>query len=133
LFPSNASSQSGLGSGELAFSSAADLARLIQEKRISSFELTQYYIERIERFDAALNAVVVRDFERALDAARLSDDSLARGNRLGSLHGVPMTIKEAVDVSGLPTTWGEPAQRNNLVRDDATVVERLMAAGAHIM
>jgi hypothetical protein len=124
-FPSIASAQSGITSGELAFSSAADLARLIQQKKISSLELTQHYIERIERFDEALNAVVVRDFERALDAARLSDESLARGNRLGSLHGVPMTIKEAFDVSGLPTTWGVPAQRNNIVRDDATAAEQL--------
>jgi amidase len=128
-----ASAQRGLSSGELAFSSAADLARLIQQKQISSFELTQYYIERIQRFDEALNAVVVRDFERALDRARLSDESLARGNRLGSLHGVPMTIKESFDVSGLPTTWGVPAQRNNIVQDDATVVEHLKAAGAHFM
>jgi amidase len=125
--------QSGLNSAELAFSSATDLARLIQQKRISSFELTRYFIERIERFDEALNAVVVRDFERALDAARSSDESLARGNRLGSLHGVPMTIKESFDVAGLPTTWGVPAQRDNIVQVDATVVERLMAAGAHFM
>ena len=76
---------------------------------------------------------MVRDFERALDAARSSDESLARGNRLGSLHGVPMTIKEAFDISGLPTTWGVPAQRNNIVQDDATVVEHLKAAGAHFM
>jgi amidase len=128
-----ASAQSGVSSGDLAFSSATDLARLIQRKRISSYELTRYYIERIERFDEALNAVVVRDFERALDAARLSDESLARGTRLGSLHGVPMTIKESFDISGLATTWGVPAQRNNVVRDDATVVERLKAAGAHFM
>ena len=132
-FPSIAPAQSGLTSGELAFSSATDLARLIQQKKISSLELTQYYIERIEQFDEALNAVIVRDFERALDAARLSDESLARGNRLGSLHGVPMTIKEAFDVSGLPTTWGVPEQRNNIVLYDATVVERLKAAGAHFM
>jgi amidase len=133
LFSSTASAQSALASGNLAFASATDLARLIQQKRISSLELTQYYIERIERFDAALNAVVVRDFERALDAARAADESLARGNRSNPLHGVPMTIKESFDVSGLPTTWGVPAQRNNIVRDDATVVERLKAAGAHFM
>ncbi len=113
-FPSITSAQNGLESGELAFSSATDLAQLIQRKQISSFELTQYYIERIERFDKALNAVVVRDFERALEAAKLSDESLARGYRLGSLHGVPMTIKETFDVSGLPTTWGVPEQRDNL-------------------
>jgi amidase len=128
-----ASVQSGFGSGELAFSSAAHLARLIREKRISSLELTRYYIERIERFDAALNAVVVRDFERALHAARRSDEVLARGNPLGALHGVPMTIKEAFDVAGLPTTWGTPAQRSNIARDDAAAVERLKAAGAHLM
>jgi amidase len=131
--PSITSAQQNLASGELAFSSAADLARLIQRKEISSLELTRYYLERIERFDGALNAVVARDFERALDAAKVSDESLARGTRLGLLHGVPMTIKEAFDVSGLPTTWGEAAQRNNLARNDATVVERLKAAGAHFM
>jgi amidase len=131
--PSIASAQKRLASSELAFSSATDLARLIQRKEISSLELTRYYIERIERFDGALNAVVARDFERALETAKLSDASLARGRRLGSLHGVPMTIKEAFDVSRLPTTWGEPAQRNNVARNDATVVERLKAAGAHFM
>lgn len=127
------SAQNGLASGEPAFLSATDLALLIQKKQISSFELTQYYIGRIEQFDRTLNAVVVRDFERALQAAKLSDASLARGQRLGSLHGIPMTIKETFDVSGLPTTWGVPEQRDNLAPNDATVVEHLKAAGAHLM
>lgn len=127
------SAQNGLASGELAFLSATDLAQLIQRKQVSSFELTQYYIKRIEQFDKVLNAVVVRDFERALEAAKLSDASLARGHRLGSLHGVPMTIKETFDVSGLPTTWGVPEQRDHFPLNDATVVEHLKAAGAHFM
>ncbi|HBK46312.1 MAG TPA: amidase [Xanthomonadaceae bacterium] len=131
--PSTASVRNGLASGELAFSSATELAQLIQRKQISSLELTRYYIERIERFDEALNAVVVRDFERALEAAKLADASLARGHRSGPLHGVPMTIKETFDVSGLPTTWGVPEHRDHLARNDATVVERLKAAGAHVM
>src|SRR5688572_24512626 len=76
--PAITSAQKPLASGELAFSSATDLARLIQRKEISSLELTRYYIDRIERFDGALNAVVARDFERALEAAKLSDESLAR-------------------------------------------------------
>lgn len=122
-----------LASGELAFSSARDLAQLIQRKQVSSLELTRYYIERIQRFDKALNAVVVMDFERALEAAKFSDEALARGDLLGSLHGVPMTIKETFDVAGLPTTWGVPEQRGNLARNDATVVEHLKAAGAHFM
>ncbi len=120
-------------SGELAFSSATDLVQLIQQKQISSLELTQYYIQRIEYFDKALNAVVVRDFERALEAAKSADEALARGHRLGSLHGVPMTIKEAFDVCGLPTTWGVPEHRDHLAVNDATVVEQLKAAGAHFM
>lgn len=127
------SAHNGLAMGELAFLSATDLARLIQRKQVSSFELTQHYIERIEQFDKVLNAVVVRDFERALEAAKLSDESFACGHRLGSLHGVPMTIKETFDVSGLPTTWGVPEQRDNLALNDAMVVEHLKAAGAHFM
>ena len=131
--PCISSAQKAAASGDLAFSSATELARLIQRKKVSSLELTQYYIERIERFDGALNAVVARDFERALKAAKLSDASLARGRRLGPLHGVPMTIKEAFDVSGLPTTWGDAALRSNVAQRDATVVELLKAAGAHFM
>lgn len=131
--PPLASAQHSLVSGELAFSSATDLAQLIQRKQVSALELTHYYIRRIEQFDKALNAVVARDFERALEAAKSSDKSLARGHRLGPLHGVPMTIKEAFDVSGLPTTWGVPEQRDNLALSDAVVVERLKAAGANIM
>lgn len=131
--PSHTPAQNGLAIRELAFSSATELAQLIQRKQVSSLELTRHYIERIEQFDKALNAVVVRDFERALEAAKSADESLARGHRLGPLHGVPMTIKEAFDVTGLPTTWGVPEQRGHLVRNDATVVERLKAAGAHFM
>lgn len=127
------SAQNGLASGELAFSAAIDLAQLIQRKRISSLELTRYYIERIEQFDTALNAVVVRNFERALKSARSADAALAGGHRLGPLHGVPMTIKETFDVAGLPTTWGVPEQRDNHARNDAAVVARLKAAGAHVM
>ncbi|MBX9401639.1 amidase [Lysobacter sp. BMK333-48F3] len=128
-----ASARTGFSSQEPAFSSATDLARLIRRKQVSSLELTRYYIERIERLDKALNAVVVRDFERALEAAKSSDQSLARGHRSGPLHGVPMTIKESFDVSGLPTTWGVPEHRDHLARHDATVVERLKAAGAHVL
>nr|WP_255692212.1 amidase [Luteimonas sp. XNQY3] len=117
----------------MAFSSAIDLAQLIQRKHVSSLELTRYYIERIQHFDNALNAVVVRDFDRALEAAKSADAALARGHWLGPLHGVPTTVKETFDVAGLRTTWGVPEQRNNVARNDATIVERLKAAGAHVM
>ena len=95
-----------------AFASATELAAAIQRKEVSSLELTELYIGRIEKYDGALNAVVVRDFDRAREAARSAHAALVRGDSLGPLHGVPMTIKEAYDMEGLPTTWGIPEFRD---------------------
>ena len=117
----------------LAFRSAAALARMVRAKELSSLELTHYFIERIERLDAQVNAVVVRDFERALDAARRADDALARGDVLGPLHGIPMTLKEAYDVAGLATTWGVPSFAKNVAATDSAVATRFRAAGAHFL
>jgi amidase len=123
----------GAAAGALGFKSAVELARMIREKEIGSLELTQYFIRRIERFDGAVNAVVVRDFERALDAARRADEALARGEAVGPLHGLPMTVKEGFNVAGLATTWGVPAYKNHVVAADAEVVRRCKAAGAHVL
>ena len=87
---------------DLAFQSATNLAKGIQKKTFSSLELTELYIDRIEQHDGEINAVVVRIFDRALDDARNADAALARGENLGPLHGVPMTIKEAYNIEGLP-------------------------------
>lgn len=115
------------------FRSAVDLAGMIRRKEISSVELTQYFIDRIERFDGALNAVVVRDFDRALEAAQRADQALAGGKVMGPLHGLPMTIKESFDIEGLPSTWGIPFFSDNIARKDSDVVQRFKAAGAHFM
>jgi len=117
----------------LEFLSACELARKIRDKAIGSRELTDLYIERIERFDGDLNAVVVRDFERARQAADAADEALAQGQALGPLHGVPMTIKEAYDIAGLPTTWGVPDLKDNIAKEDSETVKRFKAAGAHFM
>lgn len=117
----------------LGFDTASELARKIREKEIGSLELTDYFINRIERYDGALNAVVVRDFERARDAARAADAALARGDLAGPLHGLPMTIKEAYDVAGLSTTWGFPHLTDNIAQSDAEVVKRFRGAGAHFL
>ena len=116
-----------------AFKSAIELAQMIRDKEISSVELTQYFIDRIERFGATLNTVVVRDFDRALSAARNADDALMRGELAGPLHGLPMTIKESYDIAGLPTTWGIPQFADNIAETDSAVVSRYRAAGAHFM
>jgi amidase len=120
-------------SDTLGFKPAVELARMIRQKTISSVELTRYFIDRIERFDAAVNAVVVRDFERALAAAGAADEALARREIAGPLHGVPMTVKEAYDVEGLPTTWGFPPLAGTKAARDALLVRRLKTAGAHIL
>jgi amidase len=116
-----------------AFWSAIELARELRAKKLSSRELTEFYLRRIEKYDPAINAVVVRDFERALAAADRADAALARGESLGPLHGIPMTIKEAYDVEGLPTTWGIPAFANHRASSDAAVVQSLRRAGAHFL
>jgi amidase len=117
----------------IGFESAVALARKIRDKEMSSVELTRYFIDRIERFDGAINAIVVRDFERALDAARSADAALARGEPTGPLHGLPMTIKEGYDAAGLATTWGVPSYKDNIASTDSEVVQRFVAAGAHLL
>lgn len=118
---------------ELAFATAVSLAAEIRKKNISSRELTDLYIGRIEAHDGEINAVVVRDFEGARRAADAADAALARGEVLGPLHGLPMTIKEAYDIQGLPTTWGIPAFAKNIAATDAESVRRFKAAGAHFL
>ena len=117
----------------IAFDSAHGLAKKIRGKEISSRELTDLYIGRIERYDDDINAVVVRDFDRGRAAADAADAALARGEALGPLHGVPMTIKEAYDIEGLHTTWGIPAFKSNVASSDAESVARFKAAGAHFI
>ncbi|MEE3327542.1 MAG: amidase [Myxococcota bacterium] len=115
------------------FLSASELSKMLRKREIGSRELTDLYIERIERLDGDINAVVVRDFERAREAADAADRALAEGREGGPLHGLPMTIKEAYDIEGLPTTWGIPAFKDNVATQDAETVRRLKAAGAHFI
>ncbi|MBA3896894.1 MAG: amidase, partial [Sphingomonadaceae bacterium] len=89
-------------------------------------------IARIEALDGPINAVVVRDFDRALAAADAADAHVQSGERL-PLLGLPMTVKESFDVAGLPTTWGFVEHREHIARTDAFVVRRLKAAGAIIL
>jgi amidase len=93
------------------FASATELLAALAAGRVTSGELTDLYIRRIERHDGRLNAVVVRDFERARRQARAADQAVARGEG-GPLGGLPMTIKESFNVTGLPTTCGVPAWRD---------------------
>jgi len=117
---------------DVPFRSARQLAAAIRAKKIGCLELLNLYLARIEKHDGALNAVVVRDVERARTRARAADRALAKRDVWGPLHGLPMTVKESYDVAGLPTTWSVPAYRNNVAKRNAVVVDRLLAAGAVI-
>jgi len=114
------------------YQSAKELLALLRAKRVSAVELTDRAIARIEAYDGKLNAVVVRDFERARASAIEADKALARGEG-GPLLGLPMTIKECADIAGLPTTWGIPGTEKIPVREDAVAVGRLKAAGAVVL
>ena len=99
---------------------------------LSALEACNSAIERIESRDAAINAVVVRDFDRARASARACDDRLRSGERL-PLMGLPMTVKDTLDVAGLPSTWGVERWRDFRPSEDSVVVVRLKAAGAVIL
>ncbi|MBV9200347.1 MAG: amidase, partial [Alphaproteobacteria bacterium] len=99
------------GSGGLEYRSASELIGMLADKQVSAVELVDFSIARIEALDSKINAVVVRDFERARAAAKEADAALARGERR-ALLGLPMTVKEQFAVAGLPTTWGNPKFRD---------------------
>lgn len=117
----------------IEFQSASELARLIKSGAVSSVALTEHYIDRIQRFDGEINAVVVRTFEAARKAAQQADEALAEGRDLGPLHGLPMTIKESYVLEDTPTTWGLEAFRENFATADGLAVARFKQAGAHFL
>ncbi len=117
---------------DIAFLPAHEQALKLRRREVSALELLRHHLARVERLDPQVNAVVVRDFERALERARAADAALARGECWGPLHGVPMTVKESFDLPGLPTTWGFPSMRDNVATKPAVAVQRLLDAGAVI-
>ncbi|MCZ6659475.1 MAG: amidase family protein, partial [Gammaproteobacteria bacterium] len=114
---------------ELAFASATDLAAKIRNKEIGCEELLRYYLDRVDRYNGELNALVVDIRDQALAQAKAADTAVANGDEVGPLHGVPMTVKESYNVEGTPTTWGNVAWKDNIANDDAESVKKLKAAG----
>ena len=117
---------------ELAFEGATQLARRIKARDVGCVELLQMYFDRVDAFNADLNAVIVQMRDQAMVRAEAADAALANGEDWGPLHGVPMTTKESYDITGTPTTWGVPEQKDNIATKDALAVSRLKAAGAVI-
>jgi Asp-tRNA(Asn)/Glu-tRNA(Gln) amidotransferase A subunit family amidase len=115
---------------ELAFLPAAQLARLVRARRVSSVELTKLYLDRLAKYDPALLCVVTRTDDLALRQARQADDELANGVCRGPLHGVPWVAKDLIAVPGTKTTWGAGHFKDQELAAKATVARRLEDAGA---
>src|SRR6266849_4375087 len=113
--------------------SAVELAAMIAHGDISSVEAVEAHIERIERVNPALNAVVVKRYDAARAEAQQADQRRSKGELLGPLHGVPITIKESLDLEGTSSTFGLPARASILARQDDVYVARMREAGAIIL
>jgi amidase len=121
-----------LAKSQWSFKTATECSAALAAKKISAVELAQDAIGRIERHDAKINAICVRDFTRGLEAARAADAALARGESR-PLLGLPITVKESYNVAGLPTTWGFPAHKDFTPAADALSISRVKAAGGVIL
>ena len=118
---------------DVALLSTVEQVDLISRGEISSRELTEHCIDRIERRDGEINAVVTRDFETALIDADAADSAQAEGQALGRLHGVPITVKDALETKGLRSTGGAVELTDNVPDRDAAVVNAVRREGAIVM
>jgi aspartyl-tRNA(Asn)/glutamyl-tRNA(Gln) amidotransferase subunit A len=118
---------------DLHWLTAADAARAIAARELSPVELMTALLERIARLDPKLHVFIRLDAEAAMDAARAAEAEVARGRLRGPLHGVPVGIKDIIDVAGLPTTCHSKILVDNIAAADAVCVARLRGAGAIVM
>jgi len=115
---------------QTAFLPVTSLAVLIETKRITSTELTKIYLERLKKYDPVLHCVVTLTEELALKQAADADAEIKAGKYRGPLHGIPWGAKDLLATRGIKTTWGATPYKDQVIDMDATVVERLNAAGA---
>src|SRR5579863_1849388 len=115
---------------ELAFATVTEIGALLRTRKISSLALTQMYLDRLKHLDSKLHFVITLTEERAMKQAKQADEEIAAGKYRGPLHGIPWGAKDLLAVKGYPTTWGAGGFEHQSFDEDATVVQRLDAAGA---
>ncbi len=115
---------------ELCFLSARELAARIRSRELSAREVLDAHLAQVERVNPKVNAIVTLTAERAMEAATAADEALARGERVGVLHGLPVVHKDLVPTKGVRTTQGSPIFANQVPDRDGLIVERLRNAGA---
>ncbi len=117
----------------IAFYSVLQLAKLIRTRQITSIELTKMYLSRLKNYDSQLKFITNLTEELALEQAKRADDEIRAGKYRGPLHGIPYGAKDLLAVKGYKTTWGAEPYKDQVIDLDATVVERLEAAGAVLL
>jgi Asp-tRNA(Asn)/Glu-tRNA(Gln) amidotransferase A subunit family amidase len=115
---------------ELAYYSIEELASLIKSKKISSVELTKFFIERIKKYGDSLQCVISITEDIAIQQATEADAAITSGKYKGLLHGIPYGLKDLFSVKGTKTTWGASPYKNQIIEEDAYVYTRLREAGA---
>jgi len=115
---------------DLAFYTVEELASLIKQQKISSVELTKFFLDRINQYNDTLEAIVTVTEEIALKQAKKMDQELANGNYRGPLHGIPYGLKDLFAVEGYKTTWGAAPYKDQQINETATVAKKLEEAGA---
>ena len=125
-------SDAGAG-GEIHYLSVKELAAAIRARKLSSVEVVKAYLARIEAINPKINAIVTLCADRALAEAIAADEALAKGGKLGPLHGVPFTIKDSLETAGVRSTSGTLGRSFHVPQKDATVVARLRAAGGILL
>jgi Asp-tRNA(Asn)/Glu-tRNA(Gln) amidotransferase A subunit family amidase len=115
---------------DLAFATVREQAELLRAKKITSLALTKMYLARLKRYDSTLHFVISLTEDRALAQAKAADQEITAGKYRGLLHGIPWGAKDLLAVKGYPTTWGAGGFEKQSFDEDATVVQRLDAAGA---
>lgn len=118
---------------DLLFCSALELRERVRARQLSSAEITEAVLDRIDQTQPTLNAFITVDRAGAMNAARAADEMVQRGEALGALHGVPVSIKDIINTAGLRTTWGSRLMVDNVPDADAVAVARLRRAGAIIV
>jgi len=114
----------------LAYQPVTVLSQLIQSRRVSSMELTQMYLERLQRYGAKLECVITLTEEMAMQQAKSADEEIRCGKDRGPLHGIPWGAKDLLATRNYKTTWGAMPFKDQMIDEDATVVQRLEQAGA---
>ena len=118
---------------DISFMSACDIAEKIKTQELSSLEITEIIIERIEKINPIINAFCIPTFDMARETAKKADEAVKKGEEVGSLHGIPTSIKDEMPIKGVRTTYGSKLYENNIPDEDDACVERLKKAGSVIL